>query len=48
MGSKFKPELNMNPGPGHYECALNDMSNHHTNNVKIGTQKVRVDLFGTN
>lgn len=46
MGSKFKPEQNMNPGPGHYECALNDISNHQTSNVKIGTQKVRVDLFG--
>jgi hypothetical protein len=47
MGSKFKPENNMNPGPGQYEYALNDMSNHQGSNVKIGTQKVRIDLFGT-
>ena len=28
MGSKFKPDKNANPGPGQYEYALNDMSNH--------------------
>ena len=47
MGSKYKPERNNNPGPGQYEQALNDMSNHQAANVRIGTQKVRNDLFGT-
>jgi len=47
MGSKSKPDKNANPGPGQYEYALNDMSNHCSTNVKIGTQKVRIDLFGT-
>jgi len=47
MGSKFKSESNLNPGPGQYNAALNDMSNHQSVNVKIGTQKVRADLFGT-
>ena len=47
MGSKYKPERNNNPGPGQYEQALNDMSNHQATNVRIGTQKVRNDLFGT-
>ena len=45
MGSKFREELNFNPGPGQYEQALNDMSNAQNNSVKIGTQKTRENLF---
>ena len=41
MGSKYRPTRNENPGPGQYEHALNDMSNHQQSNVKIGTSKVR-------
>lgn len=47
MGSKYKPERNDNPGPGQYEQALNDIGNHQATNVRIGTQKARNDLFGT-
>jgi len=46
MGSKYKAEVNSNPGPGQYEQALNDIGSHQTTNVRIGTQKVRNDLFG--
>ena len=28
MGSKYRPEVNQNPGPGQYNQALYDMSNH--------------------
>mmetsp|Transcript_14602 Transcript_14602/g.19762 ORF Transcript_14602/g.19762 Transcript_14602/m.19762 type:complete len:209 (-) Transcript_14602:264-890(-) len=45
MGSKYRDEVNVNPGPGQYEQALFDMSNYQANNVKIGTQKARIDLF---
>ena len=47
MGSKHREEVNYNPGPGQYEQALYDMSNHQSTNVKIGTQKIRTDLFST-
>ena len=28
MGSKYRDNVNKNPGPGQYDQALNDMSNH--------------------
>lgn len=37
----------MNPGPGQYTSALNDMSNHQKSTVTIGNEKVRNDLFST-
>ena len=45
MGSKYREEVNFNPGPGQYEQALNDMSNNQSSSVTIGTQKIREDLF---
>lgn len=47
MGGRYREESNLNPGPGQYDLALFDMSNQQSHNVKIGTQKVRADLFGT-
>jgi len=45
MGSKYQAKANLNPGPGQYEQALYDMSNQQAQNTKIGTQKVRDDVF---
>ncbi len=45
MGSKHRDQVNMNPGPGQYASALNDMSNHQKSTVTIGNEKVRNDLF---
>jgi hypothetical protein len=47
MGSKHREQVNLNPGPGQYTSALNDMSNHQSSSVKIGNEKVRADLFKT-
>merc|ERR1712037_280491 len=44
-GSKYQAKANLNPGPGQYEQALYDMSNQQAQNTKIGTQKVRDDVF---
>ena len=43
MGSKHKPEQNLNPGPGQYEDKINLKAN--PSNFKIGTTK-RTDLWG--
>ena len=47
MGSKHRQEVNSNPGPGQYDSALTDVQNWQKTGVKIGTERVRADLFGT-
>ena len=46
MGSKYKPSRNENPGPGTYSANDSPLKA-SSSSVRIGTQKIRVDLFGT-
>jgi len=44
MGSKYKPERNMNPGPGEYDADHSKMKNNANSSVRIG-QEARGDIW---